>query len=321
MHAIRISRIGGPEVLEFVEVETPKPKAGETLVRLEAVGVNYIDVYHRIGLYKLPLPFIPGSEAAGVVEEVGDGVASVKRGDRVAYAMVPGAYAEFAAVPETKLVAIPADIDTKTAAAAMLQGMTAHYLVDGAFKLQRGHRAIVHAAAGGVGAILVQMVKQRGAFVYGTASTHKLDIARDAGADVVIDYTTTDFAEVVMRETGGEGVNVVYDSVGKTTFDKSLDCVGLRGMLVLFGQSSGPVPPFDPARLAKRGAFLTRPSLAHYTATREELQWRSRELFEAIESKAVTLRIAKEFPLREAAEAHRVLESREAAGKLLLLPW
>jgi len=320
MHAIRISRIGGPEVLEFVEVETPKPKAGETLVRLEAVGVNYIDVYHRIGLYKLPLPFIPGSEAAGVVEEVGDGVASVKRGDRVAYAMVPGAYAEYAAVPETKLVALPAGIDTKTAAAAMLQGMTAHYLVDGAFKLQRGHRAIVHAAAGGVGAILVQMAKQRSAFVYGTASTHKLDIARAAGADVVIDYTTTDFAEVVMRETGGEGVNVVYDSVGKTTFDKSLDCVGLRGTLVLFGQSSGPVPPFDPARLAKRGAFLTRPSLAHYTATREELQWRSRELFEAIESKAVTLRIAREFPLREAAEAHRVLESREAAGKLLLLP-
>jgi len=320
MHAIRISRTGGPEVLEFVEVETPKPKAGEALVRLEAVGVNYIDVYHRIGLYKLPLPFIPGSEAAGVVEEVGDGVASVKRGDRVAYAMVPGAYAEYAAVPETKLVAVPAGLDTKTAAAAMLQGMTAHYLVDGAFKLQRGHRAIVHAAAGGVGAILVQMAKQRGAFVYGTASTHKLDIARADGADVVIDYTTTDFAEVVMRETGGEGVNVVYDSVGKTTFDKSLDCVGLRGTLVLFGQSSGPVPPFDPARLAKRGAFLTRPSLAHYTATREELQWRSRELFEAIESKAVTLRIAREFPLRDAAEAHRVLESREAAGKLLLLP-
>ena len=316
MHAIRISRTGGPEVLEWIEIDTPRPKPGEALVRLEAIGINYIDVYHRTGLYNLPLPFIPGSEAAGVVEEGTE----FKRGDRVAYAMVPGAYAEYAVVPESKLVPIPDRIETKTAAAAMLQGMTAHYLVDGAFKLQSGQRAIVHAAAGGVGGILVQMCKQRGAFVFGTASTKKLDIARADGADVVIDYTKSDFAEVVMRETNGEGVNVVYDSVGKTTFDKSLDCVALRGTLVLYGESSGPVPPFDPSRLARRGAFLTRPSLAHYTHTRDELQWRSRELFEAIESGAVKLRIAGEFPLREAAEAHRLLESREAAGKLLLLP-
>jgi len=318
MHAIRISHTGGPEVLEWVDVDMPRLKPGEALIRLEAIGINYIDVYHRIGLYPMPTPFTPGSEAAGVVEDPGE--TSLKKGDRVAYAMVPGAYAEYAAVPESKAVPLPAGLDAKTAAAAMLQGMTAHYLVDGAFHLQRGQRALVHAAAGGVGGILVQMCKQRGAFVFGTASTHKLDIARGDGADVVIDYTKTDFAEVVMRETKDAGVDVVYDSVGKTTFDKSLDCVALRGSLILYGQSSGPVPPFDPARLAKRGAFLTRPSLAHYTHTREELLWRSRELFEAIESGAVKLRIAKEFPLREAAEAHRLLESRNAAGKLLLIP-
>jgi NADPH2:quinone reductase len=320
MHAIRVSRTGGPEVLEYVEVDKPQPKAGEALVRIEAAGVNFIDVYHRTGLYKMELPFTPGSEAAGVVEEIGAGVTDVRPGDRVAYAMAPGAYAEFAAVPAAKLVPIPEGITTRDAAAAMLQGMTAHYLVASTFPLKEGHTALVHAAAGGVGGILVQMAKRRGARVFGTASTKKLDIVSGDGADAVIDYTKSDFETEVMRLTGSKGVDVVYDSVGKTTFDKSLDSLTLRGMLVLFGQSSGSVPPFDPARLAKKGTFLTRPSLGHYMATRDELLWRARELFAAIESGAVKLRIDRELPLRDAAEAHRLLESRQTAGKLLLIP-
>jgi NADPH:quinone reductase len=310
MHAIRVSKTGGPEVLEYVEADRPQPKA----------GVNFIDVYHRTGLYKMDLPFTPGSEAAGVVEETGDGVTDVKRGDRVAYAMAPGAYAEFAAVPAAKLVPIPEGITTRDAAAAMLQGMTAHYLAASTFPLKEGHTALVHAAAGGVGGILVQMAKRRGARVFGTASTKKLDIVRGDGADEVIDYTTSDFESEVMRLTNNKGVDVVYDSVGKTTFDKSLESLTLRGMLVLFGQSSGSVPPFDPARLAKKGAFLTRPTLGHYIATRDELLWRAGELFAAIGSSAVKLRIDRELPLRDAAEAHRLLESRQTAGKLLLIP-
>ena len=320
MHAIRVSRTGGPEVLEYVEVDRPRPGDGEALVRIEAAGVNFIDVYHRTGLYKVPLPFTPGSEAAGVVEEVGANAGDVKRGDRVAYAMAPGAYAELAIVPAAKLVPIPNGIDARTAAAAMLQGMTAHYLAASTFPLREGQTALVHAAAGGVGGILVQMAKQRGARLFGTASTSKLDIVREDGADAVIDYTKSDFEAEVMRLTGDRGVDVVYDSVGKTTFDKSLDSLALRGTLVLFGQSSGPVPPFDPARLAKKGTFLTRPSLAHYTATREELLWRAGELFAAIQSGAVRLRIDRELPLRDAAEAHRLLEGRKTAGKLLLIP-
>jgi NADPH2:quinone reductase len=320
MHAIRVSRTGGPEVLEYVEVDRPQLKAGEALVRIEVAGVNFIDIYHRTGLYKMELPFTPGSEAAGVVEETGAGVTDIKRGDRVAYAMVPGAYAVFAAVPAAKLVPIPEGITTRDAAAAMLEGMTAHYLVASTFPLKEGHTALVHAAAGGVGGILVQMAKQRGARVFGTASTKKLAIVRGDGADEVIDYTKSDFESEVMRLTDNKGVDVVYDSVGKTTFDKSLDSLTLRGMLVLFGQSSGSVPPFDPARLAKKGTFLTRPSLGHYIATRDELLWHARELFAAIESGAVRLRIDRELPLRDAAAAHRLLESRQTAGKLLLIP-
>jgi NADPH:quinone reductase len=320
MHAIRVSRTGGPEVLEYVEGDRPQPKAGEALVRIEAAGVNYIDVYHRTGLYKLELPFTPGSEAAGVVEETGAGVTEFKRGDRVAYAMAPCAYAGFASVRAAQLVPIPEGITTRAAAAAMLQGMTAHYLVASTFPLKEGHTALVHAAAGGVGGILVQMAKQRGARVFGTASTKKLDIVRGDGADEVIDYTKSDFESEVMRLTSNKGVDVVYDSVGKATFDKSLDSLTLRGMLVLFGQSSGPVPPLDPARLAKKGTYLTRPNLGHYTATRDELLWRARELFAAIGSGAVKLRIDRELPLRDAAEAHRLLESRQTAGKLLLIP-
>ena len=320
MKKIVIAKTGGPEVLEYVDAERPAPRDGEALVRIEAIGVNFIDVYHRSGLYKLDLPFTPGSEAAGVVEEIGANVDNVKRGDRVAYAMSPGAYAQYAAVAAWKLVAIPDGIDTRTAAAAMLQGMTAHYLSASTFPLREGHTALVHAAAGGVGGILVQMAKRRGARVFGTASTSKLDIVRGDGADTVIDYTATDFQAEVMRLTNDKGVDVVYDSVGKTTFDKSLDSLTVRGMLVLFGQSSGAVSSFDPSRLAKKGTFLTRPSLAHYTATREELSWRARELFQAIQSGVVRLRIDRELPLRDAAEAHRALEARETTGKVLLIP-
>lgn len=320
MKAIRVAQIGGPEVLEYVDVEAPKPGPGQALVRLEAIGVNFIDVYHRIGLYKLPLPFVPGSEGAGVVEEIGDGVTLVKKGDRVAYCMVPGAYQELAVIPQEKLVVLADGIDFNTAAAAMLQGMTAHYLAISTYPLKPGDTCVVQAAAGGVGALLVQMAKMRGAIVFGTASTAHLDVARGAGADVVIDYTKDDFQEVVMNATNGAGVRVVYDSVGKTTFDKSLDCVGRRGTLALFGQSSGAVPPFDPGRLAKNSTYLTRPTLATYIATHEELSWRAREVFEWIGSGKVTLRIDRTVPLRDAAEAHRALEARETTGKVLLVP-
>ena len=305
MKAIRVSRTGGPEVLEYVDVDTPQPGAGQALVRLEAVGVNFIDVYHRTGLYKMQLPFTPGSEGAGVVEG---------SGKRVAFAMVPGAYAEYAVVPEDKLVVLPEGVDTRLAAAAMLQGMTAHYLAVSVFPLHEGHTALVHAAAGGVGALLVQIAKMRGARVIGTASARHLDVAREAGADEVIDYTTTNFEEVV------KDVDVVYDSVGRDTFDKSLAVLRRRGMLVLFGQSSGPVPPVDPARLAKNSLFLTRPGLAAYTATPEELAWRAGELLAWIESGKLRVRIDREVPLRDAADAHRALEARETTGKVLLIP-
>lgn len=311
MRAIRVSRPGGPESLEYVEVPVPTPGPGEALVKIEAIGVNYIDIYHRSGLYPLPTPFTPGSEAAGVVEGTGE---------RVVYAMNPGAYAEYAVVPTWKLVKIPDAIDARTAAAAMLQGLTAHYLTHSTHPIANDEAALVHAAAGGAGALIVQMAKARGAFVFATASTKKLDIPRADGADVVIDYTAEDFHEIVMERTKGAGVRVVYDSVGKTTFDKSLDCVGLRGVLALFGQSSGVVPPVDPARLAKRGIYLTRPSLAHYSSTRDELLDRARDLFAMIENQSIHVRIARELPLREAAEAHRLLESRSTAGKLLLIP-
>ena len=320
MRAIRVAKTGGPEVLEYVEAEKPVPKEGEALVRIEAIGVNFIDVYHRTGLYPMPLPLTPGSEAAGVVEEAGANVTGVKPGDRVAYAMARGSYAEYHAVPADKLVPLPQDVDARTAAAAMLQGMTAHYLAVSTYPLKPGNTALIHAAAGGVGGLLVQMAKQRGARVFGTASAAKLDLARSDGADVVIDYTSEDFQSVVMEATGGAGVDVVYDSVGRTTFDQGLDCVATRGLLALYGQSSGPVPPFDPARLAKRGIYLTRPSLGHYILTRDELLWRARELFESLRSGTLHLRIDRVLPLRDAAEAHRLLESRATAGKVVLVP-
>ncbi len=321
MHAIQVKQLGGTEVLEYVELEEPKPKRGEALVRLETIGVNFIDVYHRTGLYKLPLPCTPGSEGAGVVEEVGEGVTEVRKGDRVAYAMVRGAYAEYAVVPAEMLVPIPSGVDFKTAAAAMLQGMTAHYLAISTYPLKNGDIALVHAGAGGVGGLLVQVAKMRGARVLTTVSTEqKGKIARDDGADEVIRYTEADFESETMRLTDNKGVNVVYDSVGKTTFDKSLNCVTRRGMLALFGQSSGPVPPFDPARLAKNGIYLTRPSLAHYIADRRELLWRADEVLSWIHEGRLKLRIDREIPLRDVAEAHRLLEGRRAMGKLLLKP-
>jgi NADPH:quinone reductase len=320
MKAIRVTQTGGPEVLEYVDVEMPKPGPGQALVKLKAIGVNFIDVYHRTGLYKLPLPFVPGSEGAGVVEQTGEGVTLAKKGDRVAYCAVPGAYQEYALVPQEKLMVLPPTVDFKVAAAAMLQGMTAHYLAVSTYALKPGDTCVVQAAAGGVGALLVQIAKMRGAKVFGTASTAHLDVARAAGADVVIDYTKEDFHAVVMSATNGAGVNVVYDSVGKTTFDKSLDCVGLRGTLALFGQSSGPVPPFEPSRLAKNSTYLTRPTLGSFIATHEELAWRAGEIIDWIASGKLELRIDRTVPLRDAAEAHRALEARETTGKVLLAP-
>lgn len=321
MHAIQVKKHGGPEALEYVEIDRPKPKEGEALVRLEAIGVNFIDVYHRTGLYKLDPPFSPGSEGAGVVEETGPNVTTVKKGDRVAYAMARGAYVEYHAVPASLLVPIPEGVDSRTAAAAMLQGMTAHYLAVSTYPLKPGDTCLVHAAAGGVGGLLVQVAKMRGARVFGTVSTEEKErIAREDGADEIIRYTEKDFEAEVMRLTSNKGVDVVYDSVAKTTFDKSVNCVTRRGVLALFGQSSGPVPPFDPARLAKNGIYLTRPSLAHYTADRDELLWRAEDVLGWIREGRLKLRIDRELPLRDAAKAHQLLESRETKGKLLLIP-
>lgn len=322
MKAIVVENTGGPEVLVYQDAETPKPKAGEALVKLEAVGLNFIDVYHRTGLYPLPRPFIPGAEAAGVVEAIGEGVNEVAVGDRVAYAMQPGAYAEYAAVPVWKLVNVPDGITAQQAAATMLQGMTAHYLVTSVYTLKAGDTALIHAAAGGVGLLLVQLAKRIGARAIGTVSTEaKAQLAREAGADEVIRYTEQDFETETRRLTDGKGVQVVYDSVGKDTFLKSLNTLAPRGMMALFGQSSGPVESFDPGLLAQKGSlFLTRPSLNAYAATREELLWRAGELFDWIKAGELKLRIEKTFPLSEAAEAHRQLEGRKTTGKVLLLP-
>jgi NADPH2:quinone reductase len=321
MKAIRVLQTGGPEALQYVDVATPQASAGQVLVRLEAIGVNFIDVYHRTGLYKLPLPFTPGSEGAGVVEALGDGVTTAKKGDRVAYCMVPGAYAEYAVVPQEKLVVLPEAVDTKTAAAAMLQGMTAHYLAVSTYALKEGDACLVQAAAGGVGALLVQVAKMRGAKVFGTASAKHLDTAREAGADVVIDYTKEDFQAIVMEATGGRGVAAVYDSVGKTTFDKSLNCLAPRGMMVLYGAASGPVGPFDLGLLGAKGSlFITRPSLFAYTASRDELMQRATETLGWVRDGKLKLRMEFEFPLKDAAEAHRALEGRKTTGKVLLIP-
>lgn len=322
MKAIVVENCGGPENLVYRDANKPTPQAGEALVKLEAVGLNYIDVYHRTGLYPLPRPFIPGMEAAGTVEAVGADVNEVAVGDRVAYAMTPGAYADYAVVPAWRLVKVPEGVDAQPAAAAMLQGMTAHYLVTSVYSLKAGETALIHAAAGGVGLLLIQMAKRIGARSIGTVSTAaKAQLARAAGADEIILYTEQDFEQETRRLTAGRGVQVVYDSVGKDTFLKSLNALAPRGMLTLFGQSSGPVAAFDPALLAQRGSlFLTRPSLAQYAATRDELLWRAGEVFAWIKAGELQLRIDKTFPLADAAEAHRQLEGRQTTGKVLLLP-
>jgi NADPH2:quinone reductase len=320
--AIRVHQYGGPETLAMEELPVPKPGKGEALIRLEAIGVNFIDVYQRMGLYRSALPFTPGNEGAGIVEETGPGAGEVSAGDRVAYAGTLGSYAEVAIVPAWRLVKLPAGIDAFTAAAAMLQGMTAHYLTHSTYPLKPGEACLVHAAAGGVGLLLAQLARRRGARVIGTVSTReKAELARGFGADEVILYTEQDFELEVRRLTGGKGVNVVYDSVGSTTFEKSLNCLAPRGYLVLFGQSSGPVPPFDPQILnTKGGLFLTRPSLGQYTATREELLWRANDVLGWAASGELKIRIGARFPLAEAAEAHRQLSGRKTTGKVLLTP-
>lgn len=322
MKAVRVHSFGGPEVLSYEEVPLPEPGPGEARVKVEAAGVNFIDIYHRTGQYRGQLPLTLGMEAAGVVDAIGAGVTEVQPGDRVAYAMQQGSYAEYAIVPAWKLVPVPDAIELRSAAAVMLQGMTAHYLTHSTYPLQPGDTVLVHAAAGGVGLLLVQLAKRRGARVIGTVSTEeKARLAREMGADEVILYTQADFETEVRRLTDGRGVDVVYDSVGRATFDKSLNCLRPRGYLVLYGQSSGAVPPFDPQVLNAKGSlFLTRPSLGHYAATREELLERANELFQWMIAGELTVRIDQTYPLAEAAAAHQYMEGRQTKGKVLLIP-
>jgi len=322
MKAIRIHETGGPEVLEYEEVPDLTPGASEALVKVSAIGVNFIDIYHRSGLYKVALPFTPGMEAAGIVESIGAEVTEVQPGDRVAYAMALGAYAEYALVPSWKLVSLPERLSFESGAAVMLQGMTAHYLTHTVYPLETDDACLIHAAAGGVGLLLVQMAKRRGARVIGTVSTEeKAELARAAGADEVVLYTKQDFETEVKRFTEGQGVEVVYDSVGQATWEKSLDSLGPRGYLVFFGNASGPVPPIDPLLLSAKGSiFLARPTLATYTSTREELLWRANDVLDWVAEGELEVRIDRTFPLSEAAEAQTLLESRQTAGKLLLKP-
>lgn len=322
MKAVRIASPGGPEMLRYEDVPRPEPKAGEAVVKIEAAGVNFIDVYHRTGAYKVPFPLTLGQEGAGTVAAVGPDVAGVRVGDRVASVSMAGSYADYAAVPAEKLVPLPERISFEQAAAAMLQGMTAQYLASSTYLLKDGDTCLVHAAAGGVGQLLCQVAKIRGATVIATAGgQEKTGIALKAGADEVIDYKTEDFEEKVKRITGGKGVQVVYDSVGKATFEKGLNCLARRGMMVLFGQSSGGVGPIDPQVLNQKGSvYLTRPSLFHYIALREELLERSSQVLGWIRDGVLKLTIFREMPLERAAEAHRMLEARQTAGKVLLSP-
>lgn len=322
MKAIRVHEFGGPEMLRCDDLPVPEPGQGEVLVKMAAAGVNFIDIYHRIGIYQQPLPTTLGVEGAGTVEAVGPGVTEFKPGDPVAFSGPPGADAEYTLVPAAKLVPVPAALDLSLAAAVLLQGMTAHFLTHSTFPLKQGDTTLIHAAAGGVGLLLVQMAKRLGATVIGTTSSEeKAQLVREAGADHVILYTQTDFEAETKRLTGGRGVDVVYDSVGQTTFEKSLNVLRMRGMLVLFGQSSGKVPPIDPLILNSKGSlFLTRPTVFHYTATREELLWRSGDVFKWVAAGQLQVRVDRQLPLADAAEAHRLLASRQTAGKLLLLP-
>ncbi len=321
MKALQVKQVGGPEAMELAELPIPQPKSNEAVVKLAAAGVNFIDVYFREGRYKAPLPFVLGQEGAGVVTAVGSEVKSVKVGDRVAWTGLLGSYAEYEAVPADRLVPVPTGVSDQQAAAAMLQGMTAHYLSHDTYPLKKGEIALIHAAAGGVGQLLVQMAHNIGARVIGTTSTEeKAKLARAAGADEVILYTQTDFEVETKRLTGGRGVDVVYDSVGKTTFEKGLNVLRPRGMMVLFGGSSGAVPPFDPIVLSQKGSlYLTRPTLVNYISTREELVARSGAVFGMISSGKLKLRVQQTYPLAEAPQAHRDLEGRKTTGKLLLI--
>ena len=321
MKAIQVSRTGGPEVLELIELPVPEAKGNEAVVKIAASGINFIDIYFREGRYKAVVPFVPGQEAAGEVVAIGPDVTSVKVGDRVAYCGVMGSYAEYSAVPADRLIRVPEGVSFQQAAAAMLQGMTAHYLSHSTFALQKAQTALVHAAAGGVGLLLVQMAHHIGARIIGTVSTEeKARLAREAGADEIIQYTTADFEAETRKLTDGKGVDVIYDSVGKTTFEKGLNVLKPRGYMVLFGGSSGAVPPFDLIQLSQKGSlYVTRPTLAHYIATREELEARAQAVFGMIKAGTLKLRIEHTYPLGKAAQAHRDLESRKTTGKLLLL--
>ena len=322
MKAVRVKEYGGPEVMSYEDIETPSPAENEVLVKVEAAGINYIDTYQRSGLYQIPLPATLGLEAAGIVTETGSAVSRFKVGDRVAYTNVAGAYADFAAVPEDKLVSLPEGVSFDQGAAAMLQGCTAHYLCQSTYKVQSGDRCLIHAAAGGVGLILIQMVKMMGGFVIGTVSTEeKAQLAKEAGADEVILYSQQDFEDEVKRITDGAGVNVAYDSVGKSTFEKSIDCLSRFGHMVLYGNASGPVTEFNPATLGPKGSlFLTRPTLFDYLATREDLDWRSGDVFNWIAEGKLDLRLEHFFPLAEVQQAHQALEGRQTTGKVILKP-
>jgi NADPH2:quinone reductase len=319
---VRAHKTGGPEVMQFDEVQLPAPGAGQALVRIEAAGVNFIDIYQRSGQYQLPLPLAVGQEAAGVVEQVGNGVTDVRVGQRVAWTGIQGAYATHALVPADRLVPVPEGVSSKVAAAVMLQGMTAHYLLHDTYPIKRGEWCVIHAAAGGVGLLFCQMAKRLGARTIGTAGNEdKARLARKAGAEEVIVYTKQDFEAEVRRLTGGAGASVVYDSVGKDTFDRSLKCLRRRGMLVLFGQSSGAVPSFDLQRLAAGGSlYITRPTLASYVATREELLARAGAVLDMVRRGELDVKIEAELPLAQAAKAHELLASRKTTGKLVLAP-
>jgi len=322
MKAIQIREYGGPEVLGYEDVPTPEPGQGEIRVRVGAAGLNFIDVYQRLGRYPLPLPFTPGMEGAGVIDALGPGVEDLQVGQRVAYAMKRGSYAQYDLLPAWKAVPLPGEVSLEEAAAVMLQGMTAHYLTHSTYPLQEGQTALIHAAAGGTGSLLVQMAKIRGARVIGTCSTEeKAALARGDGADEVILYTEVDFEQAVKELTAGRGVDVVYDSVGQETFDRGLNCLRPRGMMVLFGASSGPVAPQDPQILNQKGSlYLTRPSLGAYLADREEILDRAGDIFRWLSEGRLKVRIDQKYPLAEAAEAHRYLEDRRTKGKVLLIP-
>ena len=322
MKAIQIHETGGPEVLQLVDLPIPQPGPGQVLIRVEAIGVNFVEVYFRKGTYKAALPFTPGSEASGTVEELGPGVTGFKAGDAVASASVLGSYAEYALVPAAQLVKTPPGVTHEQAAAAMLQGMTAHYLAYSTYPLKAGETALVHAGAGGVGLLLTQMAVRIGARVITTVSTaEKAELSREAGASDTINYSEQDFEAEVKRLTGGKGVDVVYDSVGKTTFEKSLNCLRPRGLMALFGASSGPVPPFELTQLNSKGSlFVTRPSMWHFVATRAELEWRANDVLSWVAKGDLKLRMEHMYPLAEAGQAHADLEARKTTGKILLEP-